>query len=403
MMDNANGGDFKAMASLKLLRKTIAAGSETSTALPAGLARALTWLRANLNEPVHLDHLAQIADVHPRTLERHFRSFLDTTPHGWVRRLRLVRARQELINGDRETSVTCVALASGFSQLGRFAAQYREHFGELPSQTLRRVHGCPRGCDDPPDEAFRLTWRALQAAFTVAPRECNRALEEVARAQELAPTYALPKAIAAWCWAQRAAQRFGSTPEEDRARACLLADEARRLSPRDAMVMTLISGALTLSHRLDEAELLNERALALDPWSAWAWVRRGWTSAYRGHGDVAIRELRTALHLMPFEPLRSLAFIGIGCGHFAAGRFEQAAIWGLSGLEANPESYWGAQITIAASAHGGAKTEARRTARRLLKRDPELTVSEVERAWPLPPALVARLCDGLAIAGIPGK
>jgi len=118
------------MASLRPLRKTIAAGSETSTALPAGLARALTWLRANLNESVHLDQLAQIADVHPRTLERHFRRFLDTTPHGWVRRVRLVRARQELINGDRETSITGVALDSGFSQLGRFAAQYREHFGE---------------------------------------------------------------------------------------------------------------------------------------------------------------------------------------------------------------------------------------------------------------------------------
>jgi adenylate cyclase len=126
-------------------------------------------------------------------------------------------------------------------------------------------------------------------------------------------------------------------------------------------------------------------------------------SAYRGHGDEAIRDLRTALHLMPFEPLRHLAFIGIGFGHFAAGRFEQGAIWGLSGLEANPESYWGAQITIAASTHGGARAEARRTARQLLKKDPELTISEVERAWPLPPALVARLCDGLAIAGIPGK
>jgi AraC-like DNA-binding protein len=403
MIDNANVGDIEAMASLKLARKTIASRAEPSTALPAGLTRALTWLRANLNEPVRLDNLAQIADVHPRTLERHFRRFLHTTPYGWVRRLRLVRARQELINGDREMSVTAVALASGFSQLGRFAAQYREHFGELPSQTLKRASGALRDCEDPPDESLRLTWGALQAAFTVAPGECNRALDQVARAQELAPTYALPKAIAAWCWAQRAAMRYGSTREEDRARACWLADEAPRLAPSDAMVMTLSSGALTLLKRLDEAELLNERALALDPWSGWAWVRRGWLSAYRGHGDEAIRDLRTALHLMPFEPLRSLALLGIGCGHFAAGRFEQAALWGFSGLETNPDSYWGAQITIAASAHGGAKTEARRTARRLLKKDPDLTISEVERDWPLPPALVARLCDGLAIAGIPGK
>src|SRR5262249_5409252 len=136
MMDNAKVGDIKAMASLKLLRKTIAAGSDTSTALPAGIARALTWLRANLTEPVHLDHLAQIADVHPRTLERHFRRFLDTTPHGWVRRLRLVRARQEVTNGHRETSVTGVAPATRFRQLGPFAAPYPQPFRQLLSQTF---------------------------------------------------------------------------------------------------------------------------------------------------------------------------------------------------------------------------------------------------------------------------
>ena len=393
------------MVNLKLKRDKagpLIAGPETATALPGGLVRALAWLRANLHERVRLDRLAQIADVHPRTLERHFQTFLNTTPHGWVRQMRLGRARQELINGNGDTTITDVALASGFGQLGRFAAQYREHFGELPSETLRRMRGSPTECgEDPPDEAFHLTWRALQAAFAVAPKECNRALEEVARAQELAPAYALPKAIAAWCWGQRAAQRFGSTPEADRVRACRLADEARRLSPNDAMVMTLSSGALTLAHRLDDADRLNERALALDPWSAWAWVRRGWSSAYRGCGDDAIRELRTALHLMPFEPLRHLAFIGIGCGHFAAGRFEQAAVWGRSGLEANRESYWAARIIIAAAVHAGATAEARRTARWLLRRDPDLTVSEVARAWPMPPALVARLCDGLATAGIP--
>jgi len=132
------------MASLRLLRQTIAADSETSTALPAGLARALTWLRANLNESVHLDQLAQIADVHPRTLERHFRRFLDTTPHGWVRRLRLVRARQELINGDREKSVTGVALASGFSQLGRFAAQMSR---QAPRRLTLEIAGEPAAFD----------------------------------------------------------------------------------------------------------------------------------------------------------------------------------------------------------------------------------------------------------------
>jgi AraC-like DNA-binding protein len=35
------------------------------------------------------------------------------------------------------TTVTSVALDSGFAHLGRFAAAYRHHYGESPSETLR--------------------------------------------------------------------------------------------------------------------------------------------------------------------------------------------------------------------------------------------------------------------------
>src|SRR5919201_2102175 len=91
--------------------------------LPADLTRALGWLRSNLSEPVQLDLLAQIAGVRPRTLETHFKMFLGTTPLGWVRRMRLARARQELLHARSPTSGTDVALANGFSPLGRFAGQ----------------------------------------------------------------------------------------------------------------------------------------------------------------------------------------------------------------------------------------------------------------------------------------
>ena len=96
------------------------------------------------------------------------------------------------------TTVTRAALASGFSQLGRFAVEYRRVFGERPSETLRRARLRVEVIDD---EALRRTWRALPAAFAVAPNECNAALEDLERAQELAPGYGLAQAMAAWCWA----------------------------------------------------------------------------------------------------------------------------------------------------------------------------------------------------------
>jgi AraC-like DNA-binding protein len=373
--------------------------SGSSSALPADLVRALVWLRSHLPEPVRLDTLALIAGVRPRTLETHFRLFLGTTPLGWVRRARLARARQQLLNAGPQDTVTNIALASGFNQLGRFAGVYRKNFGEHPSTTIERTRKSSSRVDLGFDEAIRLTMEALPLAFAVAPAQCDEAIEKLDRPQELAPSYALPKAIAAWCWGQRAAHRFSATPDTDRAKAYQLQEQALVLDPHDPMTLTLSSGALVLLHRLDDAETRLERALALDPWLAYAWIRRGWMSAYVGDSDL--RELRIALYLMPFEPLRHITFIGIGCTHFLAERYEQAARWVLGGVEASPGSYWADRVAVAAAALAGARSEARRRARNLMRNDPDLTVAEARQAWPFTPGFMARLGDGLEIAGVP--
>ncbi len=371
-------------------------------ALPGDVARVLHWARGHLQDPIRLGGLAQIAGVPPRTLETHFMRFLRSAPMAWLRQARLSHARRTLLASDARATVSQVALDCGFTQLGRFAAAYCRRFGELPSETLRRIRRSrPDAFEDVNDEATRLAWRALPAAFAVAPGPCRRALEDMERAQELAPSYGLPRAIAAWCSGQRAAQHFGATPREDSARALRLAAEACRLAPRDSLVLTLANGALTLAHRLDEAEALLARALALDPGSPWAWLRRAWASAYSGDADTALRQFATTLHLMPFEPVRHLAFIGIGCAYFVAGRYERAARWAEAGVEAFPGSYWAARVVAASAVHAGARQEGRRVVRRLLRRDPSLTVSVARRAWPFPPAVMGRLADGLQLAGLP--
>jgi AraC-like DNA-binding protein len=374
---------------------------EFSPALPADLARALKWLSSRLSEPIKLEQLAQVAGVRPRTLETHFRTFLGTTPLGWVRRMRLARARRELVRSGASTTVTDIAFANGFSQLGRFAAQYREVFGELPSRTISRTNYASTMADQDIDEAVRLTLRALPFAFAVERKQCDVALEQLDRPQELAPGYGLAKAAAGWCWAQRVAHNFGLSPDVDRNRADRLAQESYNLGSDDALTLTLSSGTLVLLHRLDEADERLERALALDPWLAYAWIRRGWMSAYFGDSDGAVRELRIALHLMPFEPLRHITFIGMGSAHFAAERYDRAARWVLSGVEASPGSYWAQRIAVAAVALTGARAEARRMGRHLIRNDPNLSVSEARKAWPFTPAFMSRLCDGLEIAGLP--
>jgi AraC-like DNA-binding protein len=156
---------------------------ETPAGLPADLVRVLGWLRSHLSEPIQLELLAQVAGVRPRTLEMHFKMFLGTTPLGWVRRVRLSRARRELLNGGPETTVTSIALGTGFDQLGRFAGEYRKAFGERPSRTIQRARTLRSGANPDYDEAVRLTLRALPFAYAVASKQCNAALEELERPQ----------------------------------------------------------------------------------------------------------------------------------------------------------------------------------------------------------------------------
>jgi hypothetical protein len=91
----------------------------------------------------------------------------------------------------------------------------------------------------------------------------------------------------------------------------------------------------------------------------------------------------------------------MGCAHFGAGRYDRAALWINSGVEAYPESSWAERIAVAAVALTGARAEARRMGRKLMHKDPDLTISEARNAWPFTPAFMSHLSDGLEIAGLP--
>jgi len=57
----------------------------------------------------------------------------------YLKVLRLNRVRRGLRHGTPERdTVTSVALRDRFLDLGRFACEYRQLFGESPSDTLRR-------------------------------------------------------------------------------------------------------------------------------------------------------------------------------------------------------------------------------------------------------------------------
>jgi len=97
-------------------------------------------------ERLLIDHAAEaptIAEIAmrlgitARSLSEGFRRFRGITPHDFLTAQRLDGLRKALQAAGRGETITNVARARGYVNLGAMAASYRKRFGESPMQTLR--------------------------------------------------------------------------------------------------------------------------------------------------------------------------------------------------------------------------------------------------------------------------
>ncbi|MFC8048127.1 helix-turn-helix transcriptional regulator [Nocardia sp. NPDC057353] len=121
-------------------------GSEPEAAGTAALARAIEYLRTHADRPVTVGELAEVAGVTARALQYGFRRHYDTTPMGYLRRVRLERAHAELLAADpaRGDTVAVIARRWGHANLSRFAARYQRQYGQPPAPRCTVDHRCPR-------------------------------------------------------------------------------------------------------------------------------------------------------------------------------------------------------------------------------------------------------------------
>ncbi|MFF7725796.1 AraC family transcriptional regulator [Streptomyces sp. NPDC008001] len=103
---------------------------------PRSLRTALAFIEAHLTERITLGDIAEAAACSPRTISSAFRDRLGLSPLSYVRNLRLDRIRADILAST--DPVGTIAYRWGVSHLGRFAAEYRGRFAELPSDTASR-------------------------------------------------------------------------------------------------------------------------------------------------------------------------------------------------------------------------------------------------------------------------
>ena len=106
---------------------------------PATVRRAAAFIDAHAGRPVTATEIAAAAGVTARALQYAFRRHYDTTPTGYLRRVRLERAQQQLLTADPATGATVAEIAHrwGWANPANFAAAYQKQYGVSPSHTLR--------------------------------------------------------------------------------------------------------------------------------------------------------------------------------------------------------------------------------------------------------------------------
>ena len=246
-----------------------------------------------------------------------------------------------------------------------------------------------------------LALRAMPGVLSLDAEGNSRALDLLERAMERDPSNALATALAAWARVQRVVYHFTTDLREERARSVQLARKAQGLAT-DATVLAILGNALTLLHDLDAADLVIRKALSVDGGSAWAWSRSGCIDVYKGDAESAIERFKIALDLAPHDSLAFNSLLGIGCAHFKAGRYVEAAHWQERALGEHPSATWVHRTLCPAYALGGASAEARRSLTALREHYPELTISDVQQGMPpLPQTYRDQVVDALHTVGLP--
>jgi AraC-like DNA-binding protein len=109
------------------------AGSSTRAATPLRYVVAmLRHILENLSGPLRAEDVAKVVGLHPNYALNLFTDVMRVPMHKFVVRMRLIRARYLLFEGN--LSIENVAFQSGFTALSQFYVQFRNAYGLTPRQ-----------------------------------------------------------------------------------------------------------------------------------------------------------------------------------------------------------------------------------------------------------------------------
>lgn len=252
-------------------------------------------------------------------------------------------------------------------------------------------------------DAWDLYVQALPLVHSGVVSNYGRAIELLATAIRIDPTYAPALALAAWAHNRRHTAGGPALPDHDSdpAAAIDLAERAVAADPDDAMALAL-RGWLAIHYKLDFSGLDHvRRAAALNPNNTSVLILAGVAHLRAAEFDEAIAISSRAMELSPGSPMTPVFMVQIAAAHNAEGRHEAAIDFARRAAALDPH-HVPAHLALAVGyAELGRIEEARTEVAAAIRLRPDVTIATSMAYRVRYPERVARWVDGLRKAGMP--
>lgn len=107
---------------------------------PEYLRKVRNYIQQYAHEEIRIEDLQRLAGVSKSKLYDEFQQYYGTSPLSFLRKYRLQQIHKSLSTStNKHFSISKLAFDWGFNHLGRFSQEYRDEFGENPSETRARM------------------------------------------------------------------------------------------------------------------------------------------------------------------------------------------------------------------------------------------------------------------------
>ncbi|MEO8884152.1 MAG: adenylate/guanylate cyclase domain-containing protein [Devosia sp.] len=250
--------------------------------------------------------------------------------------------------------------------------------------------------------AYDLVMRALPHLWAHRMHENPKAIALIEEALLREPGYGLAAALGAWAQAQQIAYNWTADFGSVRARGEQLVEIATMTVGEEPTALTALAAAVTLlGGDVRQAVTFAEKALALDPNHAWAWMRHGFGMVYLGRPEEGIASFERAGRLSPLDPFAFNNQIGLGLANFSAGRYEAALDFVTRALSERPGLTWPYRDLAIYRAYLNDMDGARDALDKFLYLRPVVSLATIADSLRfMEPGLLGRYVEGLRRAGL---